>query len=102
MRLIVFFDLPVSTKDQRRRATQFRQTLLKEGYYMIQFSVYGRICSNRESAQYHEARLMCQVPANGSVRLLTVTEKQYANMSILSGEQAEEEKPIQYIQMSFF
>ncbi len=102
MRIIVFFDLPVTSKAQRRSATQFRQALLKDGYYMIQFSVYGRLCANRESATYHEGRLLCSVPANGSVRVMTVTEKQYTNMRILSGDVVPEEKPVQYIQTSFF
>ena len=43
MRLIVFFDLPVGTKEERREATRFRNDLIKNGYYMVQFSVYARL-----------------------------------------------------------
>lgn len=43
MRIIVFFDLPVTTKAKRRAASQFRQFLLKDGYQMLQLSVYTRI-----------------------------------------------------------
>ena len=35
MRILVFFDLPVKTKPQRRKATQFRNFLIKDGYYMV-------------------------------------------------------------------
>ena len=38
MRMIVFFDLPVQTKTERRHATAFRNFLLKDGYHMLQFS----------------------------------------------------------------
>ena len=38
--LIVIFDLPVTTKKERRLATKFRNDLLDEGYLMLQYSVY--------------------------------------------------------------
>ncbi|MDR2152365.1 MAG: CRISPR-associated endonuclease Cas2, partial [Helicobacteraceae bacterium] len=40
MRLLVLFDLPVKAKSDQRRATQFRNHLLKDGFSMLQFSVY--------------------------------------------------------------
>ena len=43
MRIIVFFDLPVKTKKERRNATQFRNFLIKDGFYMMQYSVYARV-----------------------------------------------------------
>ncbi|MGM9992130.1 MAG: CRISPR-associated endonuclease Cas2 [Candidatus Bruticola sp.] len=85
MRMLVFFDLPVKTKAQRRAATQFRNFLLKDGYYMVQFSVYARICSNFDSVYAHEARLNKALPKRGLVRLLTITEKQYLSSKILVG-----------------
>ena len=50
MRLIVMFDLPVMTKAERRAATQFRNFLLNDGYYMMQFSIYIRLCNGIEAA----------------------------------------------------
>ena len=102
MRLLVFFDLPVKTKTERRHATQFRNFLIKDGFYMIQFSLYGRICNTIESAKLHESRVCLQVPQMGSVRALIVTEKQYASMSILTGEIKPKEKKINTQQISFF
>lgn len=49
MRMIVFFDLPVQTKTERRYATTFRNFLLKDGYHMLQFSVYARVCIDHYS-----------------------------------------------------
>ena len=102
MRLLVFFDLPVTTKVERRTATQFRNFLIKDGFYMIQFSLYGRICNTIESAKLHEDRICAQVPKHGSVRSLIVTEKQYSSMNILTGERKPKEKKINSQQISFF
>ena len=86
MRLIVFFDLPVQTKVQRRAATHFRQSLLKDGYYMLQYSVYVRICNGIDAIEKHRARLRDMIPDDGSVRALVVTEKQYESIEVLLGE----------------
>lgn len=102
MRLLVFFDLPVTTKSERKTATQFRNFLLKEGFYMIQFSLYGRVCNTIESAKMHEGRVSTKVPAHGSVRSLIVTEKQYASMNVLAGKLKSKEKKILSNQLSFF
>ena len=102
MRLIIFFDLPVKGNKQRKEATAFRNYLIKDGFYMIQFSVYGRICNTIESAKMHESRIKHQVPSHGSVRAMIVTEKQYASMSILSGTPHKKEKKIETKQISFF
>lgn len=85
MRLLVFFDLPVKTKPQRKAATQFRNFLIKDGYYMIQFSVYGRVCNGYDAVEKHKKRLKSAVPDNGSIRLLVITEKQYEKIDILVG-----------------
>ena len=85
MRMIVFFDLPVQTKTQRQAAAKFRNFLLKDGYYMVQYSVYARICSGFDSVSLHEERLKRNLPERGLIRLLTVTEKQYSNSKVLLG-----------------
>ena len=85
MRMMVFFDLPVTTKAERRAYTLFRRFLLTDGYDMIQFSVYGRILNGGDAEEKHMKRLLANLPAQGSVRVLTVTEKQFASMKILVG-----------------
>lgn len=92
MRLLVFFDLPMKTKAERRRATRFRKDLLDDGYIMLQLSVYSRICKGEDTAEKHKKRLKSLVPEEGSVRVLTVTEKQYASMDILIGMVKKTEK----------
>lgn len=102
MRLIVFFDLPVTTKAKRKAANQFRQFLLKDGYQMLQLSVYARIVRGRDSLEKHNKRLAQHLPEEGSIRCLEVTEKQFATMTILLGELKPQEKKVNANQMLLF
>ena len=86
MRLIVMFDLPTGTAGERRAANQFRHFLLHDGYYMMQFSIYVRLCNGQEAATKHRSRLLRELPEEGSVRTLLVTERQFEAMEILCGE----------------
>ena len=92
MRILVFFDLPVKTKAERRRANRFRKDLINDGYIMLQLSVYSRICKGEDTVEKHKKRLKSLVPEAGSIRVLSVTEKQYASMDILVGLQKKNEK----------
>lgn len=92
MWLFVFFDLPVGTKSERRHATRFRNFLKDDGYLMLQFSVYARICRAEEAVDKHVSRVIKALPPTGSVRALQVTDKQYARMKMLIGESTKNEK----------
>lgn len=92
MWLFVFFDLPVQTKPERRTATRFRNFLLKDGYMMIQFSVYARICNGHDRVDKHLQRLNKIIPEKGSVRVMQITDKQYERMKILVGTKKNNEK----------
>lgn len=93
MRLVVLFDLPVKTKKQRRDATAFRNFLLKDGYYMLQYSVYVRVCNGADAVNKHRDRLRAHLPDDGAVRLLVITEKQYASIDILLGRLTQADQP---------
>ena len=93
MRILIFFDLPVKTRAERRTATRFRNFLLNDGYYMVQYSVYSRICNGMDSVATHRARLEPEIPKKGSVRMLVITEKQYNSIEILTGKSAFFDKP---------
>lgn len=100
MRLVVLFDLPVKTKKQRRDATAFRNFLLKDGYHMLQYSVYVRICNGADAVQKHRVRLQGHLPDNGAVRLLVITEKQYASIEILLGHLSDADQPFESQQLT--
>lgn len=102
MRSIVIFDLPVGSKKQRRAATQFRKALLDDGFEMLQYSVYTRICQNGDDADKHLLRVKRFAPSTGSIRMLSVTENQYSKMKVITGEKNIQEKAVTYQQLSFF
>src|SRR3954454_9967397 len=86
MWLFVFFDLPVGTKLQRRDATRFRNFLKDDGFMMLQYSVYARVCRAEDGALKHVARVTRNLPGKGSVRSLQVTDRQYGRMRLLLGQ----------------
>lgn len=102
MRILVFFDLPVKTKAQRRVATQFRNFLLKDGYHMVQYSVYARVCAGTDSIETHKKRLKAGLPSGGSVRMMVVTERQYNAIEILVGKPEIYDKPQEFEQLMLF
>lgn len=102
MRLMVFFDLPMVTKAEKRAYTLFRRFLLNDGYDMMQFSVYGRILNGVDAEQKHMQRLVQNLPPEGSVRVLSVTEKQFASMKLLVGLPLFQEKKVSAQQVLLF
>lgn len=85
MRLLVFFDLPITSTSSRREYTRFRKYLIKDGFYMLQESVYSKICLNGSQVESYKRRLRENRPPEGLVQLLIVTERQYANMEYIVG-----------------
>ena len=102
MRILVIFDLPVKTKNQRRAETQFRNFLVGDGYHMVQYSVYARVCAGRDSIETHKKRIQLALPSTGSVRMLVITEKQYNAIELLVGKPTSYDKPQQFEQMMTF
>lgn len=80
MWLFVFFDLPTNTKRERSDATHFRKNLEKDGFTMMQYSVYIRHCPSRENLDVHIKRVKCFIPDKGQVSMLSITDKQYSEI----------------------
>lgn len=102
MRMLVFFDLPVQSKAQRREATRFRNFLLNDGYHMLQYSVYARVCNGVDAVEKHRARMKNNLPDKGSIRLLVITEKQYESIDILLGKLTQADDSFQCEQLTIF
>ncbi|NLH48782.1 MAG: CRISPR-associated endonuclease Cas2 [Myxococcales bacterium] len=101
MWVMVLFDLPTDSKKARREYTRFRSRLKKDGFTMLQYSVYGRACPSEENAVVHENRVQKNLPPAGQVRVLTLTDKQFTRMRIYYGKKREKnEKAAE--QLSFF
>lgn len=80
MWLFVFFDLPVETKKERKAAARFRKDIMKDGFTMMQFSVYIRHCASAENADVHFKRVNKIIPEKGQVSILRITDKQYSEI----------------------
>jgi CRISPR-associated protein Cas2 len=100
MWVLVFFDLPTETKKERKAASGFRKSLLKDGFNMFQFSIYLRFCPSRENAQVHIKRTKFNLPKNGHVGILSITDKQFGMMELFIGKkEVENEAPSQQLEM---
>lgn len=86
MWVVAMFDLPVDSKEARKRYARFRKALLKDGFAKMQFSVYVRHAASRENAAVHMARVERAVPENGEVRVITITDKQFERMAVFWGK----------------
>lgn len=91
MRVLVMFDMPTKSKKDRKESAKFRQRLLKEGYFMMQFSVYVRICKGIKSADSYFNRIKSFLPEKGHIRAIILTEKQFDNMQVFLGEKSQTE-----------
>lgn len=75
MWLFVIFDLPVTTRKARRDYTKFRKGLLREGFSMLQFSVYAQYFPSEEASAAHRRRVRVMLPPQGEVRLMSITDR---------------------------
>lgn len=98
MWLLVMFDLPVTTQAERRRARRFHAYLLDEGFTMKQFSVYLRYFDSRAKAEAAAIRVGREVPQDGMVSILYITDKQFGQMRNFMGRvpTKAEQKPAQF------
>ncbi len=86
MRLMVFFDLPTATSENRRNYRRFRKDLISNGFFMLQESVYCRMVINEAMAKSVVARIESFKPPQGMVCAMIITEKQFAGISFIVGE----------------
>lgn len=90
MRIMVFFDLPVVDYLDRREATAFRKFLMKNGFIMMQESVYSKLVLNTTAAEAVMGQVRAHCPDKGLVQMLMVTEKQYNGIEMVIGNKVQE------------
>lgn len=93
MWVMAMFDLPTDTKQARKDYTDFRKSLLKDGFCMLQYSVYARHCASEENADVHYNRVKSFLPPDGEVRIVAVTDKQFERMHIFWGKMRKPTSP---------
>lgn len=85
MRMIIFFDLPTETAAERREYARFRKYLVKNGFMMVQESVYCKLALNQTVIDGMMENVRRNKPPRGLVQALVITEKQYAKMEYIVG-----------------
>lgn len=86
MRVLVLFDLPMVTAQERKIYTKFRKYLIKNGFLMMQESVYCKMALNQSAANSIMDGVRKNSPGDGIIQMLTITEKQYNKMEFICGE----------------
>jgi CRISPR-associated protein Cas2 len=92
MWMIVLFDLPVITPEERKKASLFRKSLLDQGFHMSQYSVYYRLLPGKEAMDGYVRDIQVHLPPKGKVDVLTITDKQYEGIISFSGKTKEKNK----------
>lgn len=69
----------------RREYTRFRKHLIKNGFIMMQESVYSKLALNQTAVNSIIDTVRKNKPSMGLVQVLTITEKQYARIEYLVG-----------------
>lgn len=95
MWLMIMFDMPTDTKKARKKYRYLRTKLLKEGYLMMQFSIYIRSYHSYESARSGKKKIKDFIATNtlkGKIRIIMFTDKQFSDMDIIIGTKSEDEK----------
>ena len=80
MRILVFFDLPIETSKDRKIYSRFRKFLIKEGFIMMQESVYSKLTLNNSITNAIRDK---KKPPKGIVQMLVITEKQFSSMEYI-------------------
>lgn len=88
------FDLPMGSNIEKKEYRDFRRFLIENGFLMLQYSIYIRICTNQDMANSYMVKIERNIPADGSIRGLIITEKQYEKMKIFLGNKSKNEKLI--------
>lgn len=85
MRIILFFDLPTQTPKDRREYSVFRKNLIKEGFIMMQESVYTKLVLNSTILSSAMRRVRTFLPSTGLIQSIIITEKQFSSMLTMIG-----------------
>lgn len=85
MRIVLFYDLPSVEFKEKKDYHNFRRSLIKNGFIMIQFSVYVKAINTKQKIKGEIEKIKKYLPSEGNIRIITVTEFQYKNMIFLVG-----------------
>jgi len=89
MWLFAMFDLPVDQPELRHEYAKFRKALLRQGFSMLQYSVYVHYVASEASDEALRKKVHAALPSHGQVRLVSVTDRQFEKMEVYVGKKRE-------------
>lgn len=79
-------DIPTLTIVEKRDYRCFRKLLIKNGFIMLQESVYCKMITSPSVENSVKNLIYKNKPAEGLVQILTITEKQFVKMDYVVGK----------------
>jgi CRISPR-associated protein Cas2 len=101
MWLFAMFDLPVDKPQLRHEYAKFRNKLRRQGFTMLQYSVYVHYAASEETEQTLRRNVEDALPSHGQIRVISVTDRQFEKMEVYVGKKRKpaEDPPLQ---LAFF
>lgn len=99
MWMLVLFDLPTAEKYQQKEATKFRNFLLDNGFSMVQYSIYTKLFSGKDACQKYYGQIRMNLPEEGKVDIVTITDRQYENIISYQGKKKTEKKQAEQLEL---
>lgn len=93
MRIIVMLN-PPNKYGTKTAYTKFRKALSADGFILIGPELFMRTTTNRKSAETHIRRLQNEHPDTGTIRILTLTERQFRLIKNLTGSIDHQEQDV--------
>ncbi len=90
--LMVLYDIPNNSKDERKEYIKFRKKLIYTGFYQLQESVYIKRYNNKQKIKRILNELEILAPINSNIRVLTLTDSTFDKIHIVSGSLSFNEK----------
>lgn len=86
MRIMIIFDLPTIESFEKKEYRLFRNELIKNGYIMIQFSVYLKSFNHQINLNEEVQKISRYIPKSGNIKAISLTEHQWSNAIFICGE----------------
>lgn len=71
---------PTNKRGTKTAYTEFRKLLISDGFILWGPELYMRVVTSRKSADTHIRRLKERHPSTGTIRILRLTERQFASI----------------------
>ena len=86
MRTLLMFDLPVETVQNRRDYRKFVKFIMGMGFVRMQKSVFSKLTINEHAVSVEKNKVADNLPHDGMISWLTITEKQFQEIDNLLGD----------------